>query len=128
MNLTSAPTRRIVPTLFTLKHHSKHLQNAYKVLLPHLTEVERTILFFEAVDFYAKDASGTVLECGPLLESIISSLSPSVLSEAIRVISKDTNKVRALSENYKYCSYGDKHFTNLLFMFTSLHASPDCIK
>lgn len=98
------------------------------MLLPHLTEVERSIIFFEAVDFYAKDASGTVLECGPLLESVINSLSPKSLADAIRIISADSNKVRALSDNYKYCSYGDKHFTNLVFLFTSRHANPNCIK
>ena len=128
LNITVAPVRRIVGTLFSLKYHTKHLHKALETLIPFLTEVERTVLFFEAVDFYSKDASGTILECGPTLECIMKSLSLSSVAEAIRIISKDTNKVRGLAENYKYCSYGDKHFSNLVFLFTSRHSAPESIK
>lgn len=98
-----------------------------------LDKGETLILFFDLVEFYSKDTSGKFNEpeFQELSRLIISSLK-SLDEEEVRVIvgalSDNELLMKTLVDNYKYCSFGDRQFTGVMFLFVSNYAKFEIAK
>lgn len=119
---------RIRPTLLTLELYTESLPDILCNVYPTLTEAEKMMVFADLVKFYSKDDTGAILSTKELLNVVLSGLDKSFLKEAIGQLSSNEAFVKALMDNYKYCSYGDPGFTTLLFLFTSKYGKFDIAK
>ena len=83
----------------------------------------RMMIFYEVMLFYSTETAGRIIDTAELVDKLIKTMGNKEIVEAVWAYSRDESRVKALIENYRYCSYGDKHFTSLLFLFTSKHST-----
>lgn len=124
---------RTYATLFSFEFFDSSMA---QLLIRHfgsLEKGERLMLFFDLLEFYAKDTSGRFnepefQELSRLTISSLKSLQEQELRAVIGSLSDNELLMKSLVDNYKYCSFGDKQYTHVMFLFLSNFAKFDTAK
>lgn len=112
---------KIRPSLLSLELFTDSLPEILSSIYPVLSNAEKLMVFADLVRFYSSDDSGNFMTTKELLDIVLKQTDKEFLKEAIRQICVNESLVKALMDNYRYCSFGDPGFTALLFLFTSKH-------
>ena len=115
-------------TLLSLEFYVDTLPPLLMNSFSFMVAAEWLIVFNDIIEFYSKETSGRIIETSELLFSFLKRVSKLTLKEGIRQVSKDQARLKALCDNYNYCSFGDSAFTSLIFIFTSKYCKFDLVK
>ena len=112
----------------SLKLYTKVLPELLIQVYPSLSDSERVCIFADLVSFYGRDSSARLQETNQLLKLVLTTTRPENLAEAIIQTCKEEHRVRALIENWSFCSFNEPTFTSLVLLFASKHATFEVVK